>query len=423
MTTPYSHNYYYDMRGSIRCAKRGCDKERKSLVCTNCGHPTVYISLYWKGKHYKYWRDRDDHPLVDYRKASSILSAMHLEINEEKFNPFDWTAVKLRERKFENKIWEWIKEKTEAAEAGEFSFETIKSYRGFVKNYFLSHFGGWDIKEIGDEQIIEFAQSLRTVMGIKTRRNILNGLHAFFAWLKRMKVIQLIPEWPEIKGDNAKPRTAVDRQTQMGVLQLIPECHRDVIEFLTETGLRSGELCALQVRDVDLKMSRALIQRTWSGAKLKESTKTNSKDYIIVSERAMEIIKKHFQDKHPHSFLFINPETGKCYRAKKLNEIIKQAGVNITAHEFGRHSFCTQIARTSGANVFDAQALMRHKDLHSTRKYYHIDVKRISDILNRRGEVINLQDEKQGKQNESRTDFQGIEFNKINKLHGGGGGN
>ncbi|SPP99941.1 hypothetical protein NBG4_1390002 [Candidatus Sulfobium mesophilum] len=162
---------------------------------------------------------------------------------------------------------------------------------------------------------------MRRVAGIKTRKNILNGLHAFFSWLKSKKIIEAIPEWPKISGSNAKARVAIDIETQNDGLSKIPEEHRDVLEFGFETGLRPGETCALLVGDVDLANNRVIIQRTWSGAHLKPSTKTNEEKYIPLSVRAREIVTEHKKDKLPATFLFINPNTGRCYRQKQLNNI------------------------------------------------------------------------------------------------------
>jgi len=87
----------------------------------------------------------------------------------------------------------------------------------------------------------------------------------------------------------------------------IPEEHRDVIEFGFETGLRPGELCALKVKDLDMRGQQALIQRTWSGSKLRETTKGKTKRFIPLSDRAFQIAVKHIPDKHPEAFLFVNP--------------------------------------------------------------------------------------------------------------------
>lgn len=330
-----------------------------------------------------------------------MLSSIRLEINNGKFNPADWTPSKLNERKFKTKIKEWLDHKIEEAEANELSFETIKNYKGYVNNYFLPFFKNWDVREIRLEQLEEFSDSLRSrVTKIKTRRNILNGLHSFFSWLKRRGTIIEMPIWPIVKGNNSSVRTALDFDVQQFGLSRMPEEHRDIFEFGFETGLRPGETCALQVGDIDLKNRKALIQRTWSGAHLRETTKGGEKKYIPLSKRAYEIAQKNCKSKLPSVFLFTYKR--KPYRPKRLNNLWKQHSelAGITHYDASRHSFCTQIIQ-SGANVFDAQELMRHKDIRSTRKYYHSATKRLQDIVDRRSKVLALQ-------NECKTKNQGV---------------
>lgn len=396
----------FDMRGSIRCAKRGCDRVRKSLTCEHCGHPTCYVSVFWHGRHYKFWRDLNGNALIDYRRATNLLAIIHSRINDPKalFNPEEFLASNIAERKFTAQVKVWLDLKTEEAEAGELSFETLKNYRGYAK-YYWTYFNDFDVREIRTNNIEDFISSLRFAnIKIKTRKNILNGLHVFFGWLKQKGTqkggIAELPAWPAIKGDDSRLRTAIDYETQQYGLEHIPAEHKDIFEFGFETGLRPGELCALQAGDIDLKQHKVLIQRTWSGSRLRETTKAKIKKFIPLSQRAMEIASKQCIDKLPGAFLFINSQTKSWYRPKKLNQIWRQfSSLNIDHYSAGRHSFCTQIIQ-SGANIFDAQELMRHTDINSTRQYYHASTKRLEEIVNNRGKVQHLQN---AKQNGSRT--------------------
>ena len=183
-------------------------------------------------------------------------------------------------------------------------------------------------------------------------------------------------------------RTAIDYETQAYALAKIPEEHRDVIEFGFETGLRPGETCAIQVRD--LENGVLTVQRTWSGSRLRETTKGGNKERVPLSQRASALFSKHSKEKLPHAFLFINPETHRAYRPKKLNQLWRKfTGIDITHYEASRHSFCTQIIES--ADVFSAQRLMRHKNLSSTKVYHHASTKRLEDIVNSRGRVVVLE--------------------------------
>ncbi|HAM51140.1 MAG TPA: hypothetical protein DCP92_10795 [Nitrospiraceae bacterium] len=83
------------------------------------------------------------------------------------------------------------------------------------------------------------------------------------------------------------------------------------------------------------------------------------------------------QGKLPHDFLLKNPNTGRGYKVKTLSKYWPEfSGIDVTYYESSRHSFCTQIAEDADVNEFKAEALMRHKDPRSTRKYIHADVTR-----------------------------------------------
>ncbi len=398
MTFPSSMVYTpqnggFAMKGSIICATRGCGAARSGITCPKCGQPTCYIAIYWKGRHYTYRRDERGHVLVDYNKASAILSKIRLAMDEGTFSPLDYTQSSVKERKFENKLYKWLDEKAQEVKANELSPETCRSYNGYINNYFLPHFKGWDIQSITDEKIEEFKDSLRRLPGIKSRRNIMNALHCFFVWLKRKKAIKEVPAWPIIKGNNARERTAIDYDTQIFGLANIPEKHRDPIEFGFETGLRPGETCALQAGDFDFPNNRVLIQRAWSNGVLKRPKNGEGK-WITLSTRARALALKNAFGKLPGAFLFINPDTGRNYMRRQLRDIwAKYSKVPVSHYEASRHSFCTQILQAADANIFDAQELMRHKDIRSTRHYYHATTKKLTDIVNRRGRVHPLQNE------------------------------
>ncbi|MDW7972797.1 MAG: phage integrase N-terminal SAM-like domain-containing protein, partial [Thermodesulfovibrio sp.] len=139
------------------------------------------------------------------------------------------------------KLDQWIKAKEEDVRTGEFSPTTLKNYKGYAKNYY-NRFridgdgnGGWtddkndphllvnwNVNEIRKSEIIKFKKELLKIEGlkIKTKKNILNALHAFFTWLATEdpdEIISMkdIPDFPKIQGDDSEPRMALDYETQI----------------------------------------------------------------------------------------------------------------------------------------------------------------------------------------------------------------
>lgn len=374
-------------KGNIRCSK--CHKTMDGPVCS-CQHTNCYISFYWKRNQYRFFRYHIDNDLFDYKRALKQLTEMNFTADKKEFNPIDWTAQATKERMFEHQTARWIEQKETEMQTGERAHETIRTYKSYVKNHFVEFFKEWDVREIRYEQVENFKDWLGKRVSINTRKRIMGALHAFFKWMWRKDIINNFPVWPVVEGEDVV-KSAISYESQMQILKLLPEKHRDVFEFGFETGLRPNELCAIQISDIDMINRRALIHRGYSGTMLQEKTKGKNKKWIPLSDRAYEITRKNTKDKLPQAFLFVNLNTGRGYTLKTLDHIwSKYIGREISHYEASRHSFCTQIAE-SGANLLQAKELMRHKDIRSTEKYFHGTINKLREIVNHRGKVVPIE--------------------------------
>ncbi len=368
-----------------------CNRCRKKMdgVC-QCGGYKCIVQIYWKGKYYEYRRD-DQNYVFTYDKAKDKLIEINNAIRKGSFDPLDHSDAKIQERRFENMIEKWLNEKESRERLNELSPGTLKDYRGYVKNHYC-FFNGYDVRDIDLEILTNFKDTLKGVK-IKTRKNIMNALKNFFNWLKERGVIRESPVFPKITGDDSRKTKAIDWETQDEVLLRIPEKHRDIIEFMYETGLRTAEVCAVLCEDVDLKKKEAKIERTYqAGNKLADTTKQKKKGEIALSDRALQIAEKNMKEKLPKQFLFINPNTNRGYFPKVLwYHFRKYSGLNnITFYECTRHSFGTQLAETN--DIYKVKELMRHSDIRTTQKYLHIKTTRLANIVNARKKVLKIAD-------------------------------
>jgi integrase len=360
-------------------------------VC-KCGNYKCLIQVYWKGKYYEYRRDEQGY-VYTYQKAVDKLIDINKAIRSRTFNPVDFSDEQVRERRFENMMERWLEQKAEEERSNELSPATLRAYRSYNRNYF-GHFSGWNVREIRFEQLERFKDNLPRTISLKTKRNILNGLHAFFIWVRKKGTIPQVPVWPGIKGDDARVMVALDIEDQAEALARFPAEHWDPFILLFETGVRMNEVCAVKVKDFNLKEGVWVVQRTYSGTKLRETTKARNKKPIPLSEKAWEIVRRHSAGRFGDDFLLINPITGKGYRYEFLYKLWrKHAGVSITPYEATRHSFLTQIGE-SGINTLQAKQLMRHSDIRSTEKYFHGNITKLRDVVNNRGRVRPLRSEK-----------------------------
>ncbi|MBF0554921.1 MAG: site-specific integrase [Nitrospirae bacterium] len=375
------------MNGKIRCLR--CAATMISHTCPKCGYQKCRIFLYWQKKLYRFSTDKDDIHL-DYVHAERQLTIMRADIDRKRFSPDDWIPGKVKEKLMEQKLDEWLEQKDEEEASNELSPETLRHYKAYTKIYYKPLFKGLDCREVKFEQLERFKDKLPKKLKLKTKRNILNALHSFFSWLRRKGVIPEIPLFPQIKGNDATVRMAIDYEEQLSALKNLHEQDRDIFEFGFETGLRPGETTAIKDKDVDLRNQQILIQRTWSRKKLRETTKSGKKVFLPLSDRAYEIAKKNIEGKTPEAFLFINPHTNSNYTSDNLqNRWKKFSGLPITHYEASRHSFITQLVEED-TNPLVTKALARHTDIRTTQKYYHATAAKLRDVVNRRGKVVKL---------------------------------
>ena len=376
------------MHGHIRCANGRCDKARHGPLCPHCGSYKCVITLYWRGKHYRFRRYRSDGKALDYDRAYRQLTAIRTEIDGGRFNPLDWTTAKLAEARFETLMGLWLAQKEREMRGGELAPSTYHRYCLYNKNHFRSFFDNRDIRDVDFSLLRQFKDGIQG-RKLKTKRNLLMALHGFMVWVRQEKpdILKSLPEFPTVAGDDAEIRTALTIEDQAEQFAMIPERDRDPFLFEAETGLRPGEACALKVKDLDLSTGTATIQRTYSDSTIQETTKARRKEPIPLSDAAIVIAQRNAKGKFPESFLFINPRTGGGYRPEILRRLWRRyTTCDVTHYEAGRHSFCTQIIE-AGAHPMDAQRLMRHSDRRSTEAYYHAGVERLRNLTNRRGVV------------------------------------
>lgn len=376
------------MKGVIICNK--CRKKMDGVChCTPKGNAHCLIKIYWNGKHYEFRRNENGY-IFTYDIARDTLIEISSQIKKETFNPVTFTNAGIKESKFEHQIDLWITEQEERFKTNELSWGTYRDYKGYVANYFHV-LNAFDVKKIGLAEFTRVKDKLKPV-SIKTRRNVMAALKTVFVWMKRRGTITKLPEFPEISGDyEGKPGQPIGYETQMEALQKLPEKDRDIILFLMETGLRPGEVCALLVQHFDKRQGTVRIERTFTGKRIRETTKQKRKRVIPLSDDALEIAARNAEGKHPQAFLFVNAATEKNYLPDTLWRIWHyHSGLSIRLYDATRHSFGTQLA--SENNLYQVSKLMGHSTIKMTEKYLNMKATRLRGVANSR-KVIGLRTE------------------------------
>jgi integrase len=239
---------YSDQRCPI-CDARFTDNFKTALVCPNHqDQQASHFRVYFKGVTKRF---------SSYQEASRHLTGLRFETDNGRFDPREYR--KSKPLGFENLAYQWLKIKEK--EVKKSSYRKIADHLHKASKFW----GNISIKEIGFKEIQLFLLSLEDLSD-KTKHNHLSSLYQFFRWLKRAKVLDSVPDFPEIRFELAWRRT-VDKETQQDIIEEVHRISHHInpktwmgIKFLsTYFNLRPGELLNIKEGDIDLRQEEILI--------------------------------------------------------------------------------------------------------------------------------------------------------------------
>ena len=262
--------------------------------------------------------------------------------------------------------------------AGPYSPETVKLYK-FVLARMINHLGDPETEAVTPDQLKGFFVTLKTYSG-SYQDNHWKAARTFFGWCNsvlgsqrpdtnlprpRFKTPAVIPlteqevrkllvscEYtPEFARENSKPYK-IKRPTRLR--------DRAIVLILLDTGLRIGELCRLEIRDIDLQTGEISVAPYTTGRKTRPRTV-----YLgAVSRRAAWLYLSKRDFRPDDKFIPENPDAIR----KVLHQIGENAGVDdVHPHKF-RHTFAIQYLR-NGGDVFTLQRLLGHASLDMVQMY------------------------------------------------------
>lgn len=142
------------------------------------------------------------------------------------------------------------------------------------------------------------------------------------------------------------------------------------VALALNTGMRLGEIAALQWDCVDMKRRQIAVARTWCQfeRRVKETTKTNQRRFIPMNRALADLLdslRPHSQDD------FVLPRLGFESLFRRLQKFAKRAGVTpIRWHDL-RHSFAS-MWMMSGQSMFGLQHVLGHTSMVMTQRYAHL---------------------------------------------------
>ena len=267
--------------------------------------------------------------------------------------------------------------------SGGYATTTVKLY-AFILNRLVESFSDPPIETIHIDDLREFMANLRAQQPPLSGPYLDNhwkAIRTFFRWCNEalhIKRPDLELTRPKYKFAEVIPFSEAEIKRLLQACEFSREFQRSntkpyrlrratelrdkaILMVLLDTGIRIGELCRLEARDLNLETGEVHVRPYGTGRKTRPRAVFLGK----AARRAVWVYLAHNKDIEPDDRLFpVNPAAVRSW----MRELGERAQVtDVHPHRF-RHTFSIQYLR-NGGDVFSLQRILGHGTLDMVRRY------------------------------------------------------
>lgn len=229
-----------------------------------------------------------------------------------------------------------------------------------------------EVQDITRPMLVDYLQSIRARGCTEsTAHSHWRTIRSFFNWAeKELSIVR--PD--DIPGPDYKTKV-VEPFTKEEIERLLKACKnkrsKAIVLFLLDTGLRSGEACRVQIKDIYLETGIVEVRPFHNGLK---SRPRSVRIGNLARKSLWSYLASRTDLKTPDAPLLATVD-GKSLERYGIHNILlrigKNAGVkNANPHRF-RHTFAIQYLR-NGGDIFTLQELLGHSSFNMIRRYLAI---------------------------------------------------
>ena len=247
---------------------------------------------------------------------------------------------------------------------------TVKSYSTYIRVYldYLSnilHKMPEDVSWVELRDFIRWLQKERNLSD-RTMNCCISQLRFFFLYVLHLPWDQT--QLPMRKFDSYLPYVPSQEEVWHFISTMPDLKQKSMTALLYSAGLRIGEVCHLQYKDIERKNMRIHICHS----------KARQDRYAILSSAALELLTQYWYSYgRPRHWLFpqqsgADKPIDTFYLSRHDHSHERRLGweQRFTCHTF-RHAFGTHLYE-NGTDLLTIKALLGHKSLHSTTIYVHL---------------------------------------------------
>lgn len=242
---------------------------------------------------------------------------------------------------------------------------------------------------------------LNTVMGYQQNTRLLqaSAVKKLFEYLHKVEACNINPELIQVPRKKYKmPRVLQEREYEQ-ILSVIPVQAKDprhirnraIVQLLWDTGARCGEVCSLNIQDIDIDKKEAIIRTEKSRGRRPFRkifwSKTTNETIKKWLERRNRLVKS-WNDPNVEP-LFFSPMRNKKQRLKPdgVDSFLRRYSIKAGMKKVNSHSFRHHKGRDileKGGNGGDVMNLLGHATLASSTIYTVM----VDDQLKKRAEMF-----------------------------------
>lgn len=271
-----------------------------------------------------------------------------------------------------------------------YSKNTLCRYKREIRD-FLIFTKKEDVREISIADIDNYRKNIFDAGKYQTssQNGILKTLKLFFKYLSMNEYILINPfDKMDLKiQKHEKARESISEENLKIFLDSIEGesffdlRDRALFELIYGSGLRAGEVCGLNITDIDFNSGKIFLRKT----------KGNKERFVPIGEKVLIALKKYLE--YGRSFItklldsesFFVTYQGRKMNVNNIGYMLKKRfakifpNVKICPHML-RHSFATHMLE-AGAGIKQIKEILGHKSIETTSIYTHFNISSMKKIL------------------------------------------
>ena len=357
----------------------------------------------WEGRYIKCRKNgKTVYGYVYAKTYADVKARIRKSIEEERLRRFERHSTRLdRNSLFCDAAAEWF-----AYASPQLKPSSIVKYRNILNNYLLPYFSEFAVESITRSDVSDFANQLlvsggkkESGLSPKSVNDILSAMKNILTYISRNVGLNVVNiNGISVRNNNAQLRI-LSRHEQRELESYLlsdPNLYNLGILLCLYTGLRVGELCALQWSDISLKNRSIHVTKTMQ--RLQRSEKGETKTVVVVSapkssssvrqipliRHIASLLKGHKCDGNAY-FLsgredrYIEPRT----MQNKFKCALRMCGIEDANFHSLRHTFATRCIET-GVDVKCLSEILGHASVNITlNRYVHPSMELKAKNLNR----------------------------------------